>query len=174
MKATRVWLLAGAGVCLIGLASVGQTAARWHGSADIGGTTITSGRLSILAGDSDNYRWTDFGGANLAPNAVVQKPLTVANDGTIDLDYRLHAVTVDNGGVPLTFTAWIVATATACPTTAAPTGPAGGPWTTFPTPVSSLSAGDSDVWCLRATVGPTAQPNRTSTVTVDFRADQQR
>jgi hypothetical protein len=77
--------------------------------------------------------------------------------------------------LPLAFSASVVGSTADCPLTGAPTGVLGGPWTSFPAPpvARTVTINTSEVWCLSATVSSTAAQNKTTQVTITFRADQQ-
>lgn len=175
MTKLRWWVLAAASVLVLILVSAQQTGALWRDQASIGNATFSSGKLTILAGGQSNYSWTDFGGTNLASGSVVQKALTISIAGDTKVGYRLQSVTPATQDVPLTFTAWIVGSPTSCPAAGDPTDIVAGPWTTFPGPanVRIVTIGTSEVWCIRATVGAAASANTSTTVTLNFRAEQQ-
>lgn len=159
------------------LLSAQQTGATWRDQEQTAGATVTSGELKILAGGSGSYLWSDFGGTALLQNSVVQKPLTVSVVGTAKLkvSYRLQSMAATSTDLPLTFSASIVGSTAGCPSTGAPTGVVAGPWTSFPAPTVArpVTVNTSEVWCLRATVDPNAAQNKTTKVTLTFRADQQ-
>ncbi len=185
MKSLRWWSLAVtavAAVAALAFASAQQTGALWSQSATISDATINSGTLSLRVGDSGSqsrdFLLSAFGATNLTQNAVVQKPLTVKNAGNVDMKYRLQSVSQSSPDLPLTLKVWIVSSAAGCPAAAEPAGtplysgamfgaqaPAAPAWA----PV--LPPGDTAVWCLRATVGPTATPNTSATVTLNYLAN---
>lgn len=175
MKQLRWWALAAASVLVLVLISAQQTGALWRDQAAVGNATITSGQLTILAGGQSNYPWTDFGGTNLTSGSVVQEALTISIAGDTKAGYRLQSVTSATQNVPLTFTAWTVGNAASCPAVGNPTNILAGPWTSFPNPTiaRTVTVGASEVWCIRATVGATATPGKSTTVTLNFRAEQQ-
>lgn len=171
----KFWLGAAAAVTIIVLVllSTQQTGATWRDQDQSGGATLTSGELRILAGGSNTYPWTAFGGTNLSPSSVVQRPLTVSVVGDTKVSYRLQSVSLTTSGVPLTFSAWVVSSTAGCPVSGNPTGIVAGPWTSFPSAARTVAINTSEVWCLRATVGASAPQNSTSSVALNFRADQQ-
>jgi len=165
-------------VVALSILSAQQTGAYWHDQTATGNDTIRSGELKILAAGTNNYAWNDFGGENLSPGSIVQKPVTISVAGSagtgIKAIYRLQSMFTNSAEMPLTFTAWIVNIPGNCPGSGNPTNIVAGPWSSFPAPVvaRSLAVGNSEVWCLRATVGATAAQGKKTTVTVGFRADQ--
>lgn len=166
-------------VLLLVAVTTQQTGALWRDRTQISGGVLTSGRLAILANDTENFTWSAFGGTNLAPGSVVQQPLTISISGDVDVRYRLHSVTQGSDAIPLTFTAWVVGSASSCPTSSgaavpAPGAPISGPWSALPAPSAGRAAspGTAEVWCLRATVGDTAQQGRSTTLIFNFRAEQ--
>ncbi|MCQ4136146.1 hypothetical protein [Rhodococcus rhodochrous] len=168
-----------ASVLLLVALTTQQTGALWRDRTQLSGGILTSGRLEILANDTENFTWSAFGGTNLAQGSMVQQPLTISIDGDVDVRYRLHSVTPGSGDLPFTVTAWVVGSTSSCPTSsgsaaAAPGSPIAGPWSAFPAPSAgrTVSAGTAEVWCLRATVGDTAQQGRSTTLTFNFRAEQ--
>ncbi|ORM36107.1 hypothetical protein [Williamsia sp. 1135] len=171
------WQGAGAAIAITVLAvmSAEQTGASWRDQAQTGSATVTSGQLRILAGESQNYAWNDFGSAGLAPGSVVQRPLTISVVGDTKAAYRLQSVVPTTSEVPLTLSASIVSSIAGCPPTGSPSSVVAGPWTVFPAPSTArtVQANTSEVWCLRATVGAGALQNKTTKVTLNFRADQQ-
>ena len=171
----KLWLGAAAAVTItvLVLLSTQQTSATWRGQDQIGAATLTSGELRILAGGSNTYPWTAFGGINLSPGSVVQRPLTISVVGNTKVNYRLQSISPTTSGVPLTFSAWVVGSIAGCPTSGNPTNIVAGPWTAFPSAARTAPISTSEVWCLRATVGNGAPQNSTSSVTLNFRADQQ-
>ena len=175
-----LWTAAAASVLLLGALSAQQTGALWRDQARLSGGTITSGRLTVLADGSENYPWSAFGGTNLATGSMVQQPLTISIAGEVGVSYQLQSVTQTSAELPVVVTAWIVGSTASCPTSTGavvpePDGPVAGPWTAFPAPSTGriVPAGTSETWCLRATVGQTAQPGKSTSVTLHFRAEQQ-
>ncbi|MCK0520009.1 hypothetical protein [Williamsia sp. DF01-3] len=175
MRKRWLWAAAAAAITALVLLSTQQTRASWRDQAQGGNATLTSGQLRILAGQSKDYSWTDFGGINLSPGSVVQRPLTISVVGDTRVAYRLQSVITSSADVPLTFSASIVSSVSGCPTTGNPSGVVAGPWNAFPAPSTArtILANSSEVWCLRATVGNGAPQNKTTTVALTFRADQQ-
>ncbi|WP_051721136.1 MULTISPECIES: hypothetical protein [Actinomycetes] len=171
----KFWLGAAAAVTITVLVvlSTQQTSATWRGQDQIGAATLTSGELRILAGGSNTYPWTAFGGTNLSPGSVVQRPLTISVVGNTKVSYRLLSITPTASAVPLSFSVSVVSGTAGCPASGNPTGIVFGPWTSFPTVARTVAINTSEVWCLRATVGASAPQNSTSAVTLNFRADQQ-
>lgn len=180
MRRLLLGVAAATSVLLLGVWSSQQTGALWRDRAQLDGGTIISGSLTILAGGAERFSWSNFGGGTLAAGSTVQQPLTISIEGDVDVGYRLQSVTRSSPDVPLEISAWIVGSVAGCPTSngaavSVPTHPIAGPWNTFPAPpaVRASSPGTSDVWCLRAVVGANAQQGKSTTVTLNFRADQQ-
>ncbi|WP_207837935.1 hypothetical protein [Williamsia soli] len=173
----KLWLSAAVAIAItaLGVISAQQTGASWRDQEQTGSATVTSGQLRILAGGSQNYAWNDFGGAGLVPGSVVQRPLTISVVGDTKAAYRLVSVVPTTIDVPLTFSASVVSSVAGCPASGSPSGVVAGPWTVFPAPSTArtVQANTSEVWCLRATVGAGALQNKTTKVTLNFRADQQ-
>ncbi|ETD34662.1 hypothetical protein [Williamsia sp. D3] len=171
----KFWLGAAAAVTItvLVLLSTQQTGATWRDQDQIGDAALTSGELKILAGGSNTYPWTAFGGTNLSPGSVVQRPLTITVVGNTKVSYRLLSISPTTSGIPLTFSASVVNSTAGCPASGNPTGIVAGPWTAFPSAARTVPINTSEVWCLQATVGNTAPQNSTSSVTLNFRADQQ-
>jgi hypothetical protein len=169
------WAAAGAVITVLVLLSAQQTSASWRDQEQGGDATLTSDQLRILAGQAKDYSWTAFGGTNLSPGSVVQRPLTISVVGNTRVAYRLQSVTTSTTDLPLSFSASIVGSVSGCPTTGIPSGVVAGPWNGFPAPSTArtILANSSEVWCLRATVGSGASQNKTTTVALTFRADQQ-
>lgn len=171
----KFWLGASVAVTItvLVLLSTQQTGATWRGQDQTGGATLTSGELKILAGGSNTYPWTAFGGTNLSPGSVVQRPLTISVVGDTKVSYRLESISSITSGVPLAYSASVVGSIADCPASGNPTNIVAGPWTSFPSATRTVLINTSEVWCLRATVGALAPQNSTSAVTLNFRADQQ-
>ncbi|MGY3552234.1 hypothetical protein [Williamsia sp. R60] len=175
MSKRWLWAAAGVAITVLVLLSAQQTTASWRDQEQGGDATLTSGQLRILAGQAKDYSWTAFGGTNLSPGSVVQRPLTISVVGNTRVAYRLQSVTTSTADLPLSFSASIVGSVSGCPTAGNATGVVAGPWSTFPapSPARNIQANTSEVWCLRATVGDDASQNKTTTVALTFRADQQ-
>lgn len=179
MSRLPLWVAVASSVLLLVALSSQQTGALWRDSAQMDGGTITSGKLTVLAGGAEQFSWSNFGGSNLAAGSTVQQPLTISIGGDVDVTYRLHSVTQSSTEVPLTISAWIVGSASACPTSsgaavAEPSTTVAGPWSAFPAPPTARAAppGTSEVWCVRAVVGASAQQGKSTNLTLNFRADQ--
>ncbi|MFC8041944.1 hypothetical protein [Nocardia sp. NPDC057353] len=181
MRRLRWWAIAGAALALLAFGVAEQSGAYWRAESRIGGDIIRSGTLALRVGGASsqvsNYVFDAFGGANLAPAAVVQKPLTVRNAGDVTMFYRLQNVRQSSAAVPLTLQIWLVGAESGCPASAAPGGTAlysgqmaGAQVPGAPGWAPTLTPGATAVWCLRATVGAAAAPNTSTTVTFDFLA----
>ena len=185
MTRLRWWALATASVGVLILLSAQQTGAMWHDSTPISNATIRSGTLALAVGDASSqsaaYTLSAFGGTNLTQNAAVQQPLTVANAGSVDMNYRLDSVsqTTTTTNVPLRLAVWL--NPASCPSTGAPTGGAliyDGAMNGAAAPTTgwapALAPGAKSTWCLRATVGSLADGfdvAQSSTVTFHFTAN---
>jgi hypothetical protein len=153
------------------MTSMSGTGALWRDAVSLDGGPVSSGHLSLVVGDdqtrAQTYAFTALHTSALHPRGWAQAPLTVANAGTADLDYRLlgSAATGSAGlGAAMTLRLTTVATRAACRTgtdVTDPTGPqtAGydGPLVGTGTPTSRLLVvGASEVLCVRATLADTA------------------
>ncbi|QCQ90551.1 hypothetical protein [Rhodococcus sp. SGAir0479] len=183
MRGARWVAVAGAAVAFVALGAAEQTGALWRGETRIDGGTIRSGTLALRVGGAapqtqvQNYQFTGFGGADLAPGSVVQRALTVRNAGDVDMRYRLQSARQSSAALPLTLGVWTVATEGGCPTSSPPAGAAlyDGPLPAAQAPTAPqwapvLHPQETMVWCFRATVGADASPNTTTAVTLDFAA----
>ncbi len=91
---TLLVIAAAATACVAAMAmATRSTQAVWHDAEPLGGTTLASGSLTLLAGDANeqvaNYAFTALSASSLVPGSTVQAPLTVANGGLSPLAYRL-------------------------------------------------------------------------------------
>lgn len=180
MRRFRWWAIGAAALVLLAFGVAEQSGAFWRAESRIGGGVIRSGTLALrvgsAAGQVSNYVFAGFGGSNLTPAAVVQKPLTVRNAGDVDMRYRLQNVRQSAPAVPLTLQVWLVGSEGACPASATPGGTAlysgamaGAQVPATPNWAPTLPPGATAVWCMRATVGA-ATPGTSTTVTFDFLA----
>ena len=173
MRMRSALLVAGLVVVVTG-AVMTTTNARWHAERGVEAGIVTGGHLSVTTGaggsQSSNYAFDGLGGANLGPNSYRQAPLTVTNDGDIDLQYRRTGVSWGALAGQASLTAVRVPAESACPSTGSPSN-AGGDFTAFRT----LPRGASETWCLRLTLGDDPPQNLTSSaVTVNVLAEQVR
>ncbi|GAA4744834.1 hypothetical protein [Gordonia alkaliphila] len=175
MKAQFKWALAAAAVLLVGFVSLQQTGALWRSDANNGGGgKVTAGTLNISAG-SEGVKEFTLDGLTLDdadPGDSVQKPLPVINSGNVSMSYKLNKVTT-TGEVPLMLRAAVVPSEAAC----TPTGDVGtqiysGAAATAYTDAQTVEAGDTEVLCLRLTIGSNATAdNAPSTAAFTFRAE---
>lgn len=185
MNPVRWGILSVAALAALSLMTVQQSAALWRDSTQITDATITSGTLSLLVGSAEgqakSHTMPEFGGSNLIPGSVIQRPLTVRNAGDIDMKYRLQSVTqAESDGkrdVPLRLDTWIVADDAACPAASEPIGVAGysgnladAQWPTAPG-WEALAPDATAVWCLRVTVDATADADQASVITLNYLAN---
>ncbi|MEV8143320.1 hypothetical protein [Specibacter sp. NPDC078709] len=99
MRKILVTALAAA-VFVVLFASAQGTAALWRAEAQLEPGAITTGTLSLAAGDGvtneQNFGFSSLNTSVLAPGGFVQAPLTISNTGTTALTYTLagaHSVT---------------------------------------------------------------------------------
>ncbi|MFM1722046.1 MULTISPECIES: hypothetical protein [Rhodococcus] len=183
MRSFKWIAAAGAAAAIVAFGAAQQTGALWRGETRIDGGTIRSGTLALRVGGASpetqvqNYQFTGFGGADLAPGSVVQRALTIRNAGDVDLRYRLQSARQGSTALPLTLGVWTVATEGGCPTSSPPAGAAlyEGPLPSAQAPPAPqwapvLRPQETMVWCLRATVGADASPNTSTAVTLEFAA----
>lgn len=82
-----------AAVLLVLFMSSRGTAALWHTKETIDAGSVSTGSLSLLAGNgsitAQDYAFTELNGANLIPGQFVQAPLVIGNGGTTGLAYNL-------------------------------------------------------------------------------------
>lgn len=161
----RVWIgSAAAAVAVLIFGSVQTTDALWKDSAVSANQTVTAGRLALSSGSGagPGYTFDALTGSLGLVGDFVQKPLTIVNTGTADLEYKLSAagLSVSAGpSVTVGLTGTVVSGAAACTATGTPVGtPAFTPFQTSATsmPVTSaprsLLIGASEVWCIRSTL----------------------
>ncbi|MFC3964960.1 hypothetical protein [Nocardia jiangsuensis] len=181
MRWLRWWAAGAAALVLLAFGAAAQSGAFWRAESRIGGGVIRSGTLDLRVGSAtgqvSDYVMTGFGGTDLSPGAVTQKPLTIRNAGDVDMFYRLQNVRQSSAAVPLTLQVWLVGGESACPASAAPAGAAlysgamiGAQVPAPPSWAPVLTPGATAVWCLRATVGAAATAATSTTVTFDFQA----
>lgn len=84
-------------VLVLGISALG-TAASWRADGNIDAGLISTGSLSLTAGNGtsaqQDYGFTELteaNGTNLVPGAFAQAPLTLSNAGTTQLNYALVA-----------------------------------------------------------------------------------
>ncbi|OYD66702.1 hypothetical protein [Rhodococcus sp. OK302] len=174
MKTQYKWALAASSVLLIGVVSVQQTGASWRDTAQSTGGTITAGLLDISAGNI-SFKLDGLKLDNKAPGESIQVPLPVINSGNVQMNYSLSNVVL-NGTTPPPLTLHVakVATTADCPATGNvgtqlyDGAMAGANFTSLP---QLIQAGQSQVLCLRATLGLTAVANQKSDATFTFAAN---
>ncbi|MFE4503761.1 hypothetical protein ACFRFQ_28230 [Rhodococcus sp. NPDC056743] len=175
MKTQHKVALAASSVLLIGFVSVQQTGALWRDSAQSAGGTLQAGLLDISAGTAGikQFNLAGFKLENKGPGESVQMPLPVINSGNVQMNYTLSNVVL-NGATPppLTLRVAKVATAAACTATGDVgaelySGNMGG--AAFAAP-QLVPAGQTQVLCLRATLGSNAAASQQADATFTFAA----
>lgn len=178
MKSHYKWALAAASVLALGFASVQATGAAWSDSKTTAPTTIHTGRLDISAGQINDkaFDLSDFKLEEKQPGESVTKPLQVFNTGNVQMGYKLQSVVVtpSPGKVapPLDLKIVKVASASECGSgtltgaTLYETGPMGAATTAQ----RQVAPGQSEVLCLRATLGSTADNGQSATAKFTFGA----
>ncbi|MDV8002473.1 hypothetical protein [Rhodococcus sp. IEGM 1408] len=186
MKSPVKWALVGASVVLLGFTSLQVTDAAWSGSRSSPVDPVRTGHLRITGAGKMALDVSGLTKANLNTGDQVQIPLTVFNDSTIPVSYKLTGVAVLAGTTPpaLNLRVARVASASACPTTGtlgtqgtqmypgAVTGPTSDSITSAVTSATTLGVGATDVLCL-TTTAPTVSPGKSGNYVFTFRADQQ-
>ena len=93
----RRWIATGGALAGLIFASTLSTGALWRDSLPLGGGQLSSGSLVLLTGDAttqvEAYAFTALAGSNLRPGSSAQAPLTMKNDGSTPLGYRLSETT---------------------------------------------------------------------------------
>ncbi|MFC8302290.1 hypothetical protein ACFUCV_01235 [Specibacter sp. NPDC057265] len=89
----RLKLALAAAVVLVFFVSAQGTAALWRAEGELAPGTVTTGRLSLAAGNgvssAQDYVFTELQTSSLTPGGFVQAPLTINNTGTVALRYSL-------------------------------------------------------------------------------------
>lgn len=92
-----------AAVLLVLFMSAQGTAALWRAEGQLEPGIITTGSLSLAAGNgtdsSQSYAFKELNTSTLAPGRFVQAPLTISNTGTADLRYTLSGAVSATPGV---------------------------------------------------------------------------
>lgn len=178
MKSHVTWALVGASVVLLGFTSLQFTDAAWSSSESTDGATVRTGRLQISGSGQMALDVSGLAGEGLVAGAQSQIPLTVANDSTVPVTYRLTGVTAAEGTTPPDLVLRIarVSQESECPSSV-PLGTPGEPLynssiTGASTDEESLAVGATDVLCL-TTTAQTITPNQSGSYVFTFRADQQ-
>ncbi|QXQ14777.1 hypothetical protein [Skermania piniformis] len=125
-----------------------------------------------------DYAFDALSRTNMKPGDYAQAPLVLRNSGNIRLSYRLQSVAQPSSTLALNLTVSGVAAEANCPTTGSPVGattfydgPVVGAQAPAAPALRSLVPGGSEVWCMRATVAPTAVSSASSTLTFGFTAE---
>ena len=173
MKPQIKWALAAAAVLLVGFVSLQQTGALWRSEATAPGGTVTAGTLEISAGQS-GVKSFNLDGLTLTDadaGQSVQKPLPVINSGNVTMRYQLNSVDV-NGSTPLMLRVATVNTQAECTATGTPgTELYNGAANTAFTAPQNVSAGTTEVLCLKVTIASNAQTSQSSNATFTFGAE---
>lgn len=178
MKSHYKWALAAASVLALGFASVQVTAAAWSDSKTITPATIHTGRLDISAGQIDDkaFDLSDFKLEEKQPGEFVTKPLEVFNTGDVSMGYSLQSVAVaplpGKTAPPIDLKIVKVASPGDCGSgaLAGTTLYETGAMSAATTPQRQVAPGASEVLCLRATLGTTAEGGQSATATFTFGA----
>lgn len=171
------WALAAAAAVGVAVLSVQQTGALWSDSADLGGATITSGRLDIAVGTAgtkvEAYQFTDLAKANMVSGDYVQRPLYVHNTGNIPMEYRLESAALSDS-LPLQLSVTQVSSEAGCPASGDAAGELlfSGEMASAQTGNQHLDAGASEILCFRATMGTNPPAGGSATAVFTFRATQ--
>ncbi|BCN77412.1 hypothetical protein [Prescottella equi] len=178
MKSQYKWGLAAASVLVLGFASVQQTGAAWRSSETAPSANLTAGRLDISAGQINDkaFDLSDFKLEEKQPGESVSKPLQVFNTGNVQMGYKLQSVVVTpspgKAAPPIDLKIVKVASASECGS-GTPTGATlyeTGPMGAATTAQRQVAPGQSEVLCLRATLGPTADNGQSATAKFTFGA----
>lgn len=160
MKAPYRWALAVAAVLLLGVISLQVTYAAWTSSDSAPGDSVSTGHLRIAGEGDAELNLTGLTKENMNTGDQVQLPLTVVNDSTVAVGYRLRDVAVVAGGTPPPLDLRIakVTAEVECPAEGGPTLPGrqvySGGITAASTTETILAEGASDILCLTATAQP--------------------
>lgn len=178
MKSHVTWALVGASVVLLGFTSLQFTDAAWSSSESTDGATVRTGHLRITGTGQMALDVSGLAGEEMVAGAQSQIPLTVVNDSTVPVTYRLTGVTAAEGTTPPDLVLRIarVSQESECPTSE-PFGTPGGQLynasiTGASTQETSLAVSATDVLCL-TTTAETITPDRSGSYVFTFRADQQ-
>lgn len=176
--------IAAASVLGVTLLSAQQTGALWRAEGSLAGGTINSGVLDLTVGKSGSaskdFAFTALGGSGLGEGDYSQAPLTIKNSGNVLMKYRLQNSTQSSAAMPLSLKVTAVPSAGDCPAQGEPTGTGkaelyNGPMIGAQAPSSPLwqtvEAGQSEILCLRGTVGAGAPPQAESSVQLSFTAE---
>lgn len=169
------WALAAVAVAGVSVLSVQQTGALWSASADLDGTTVTSGTLNIAVGNSgetsEAFEFEDLAGPNMLSGDYVQQPLLVRNTGTAAMQYRLESATLA-AILPLQLQVTAVSSEANCQASGDAVGTPlyTGRLTEASTFNRALSSGASEVLCFRVTMGENALVGEPGAATFTFRA----
>lgn len=177
MKSPKTWALVGASVVVLGLVSGQATYAAWSASDSSSGSQVTTGHLRITGAGQMELDVSGLTKENMNTGDQVQIPLTVFNDSTIPVSYRLTGVAAAPATDPpaLDLRVARVTSEAACPTTGA-LGTQGtqlysGGITGASTAATTLAVDASDVLCL-TTTAPAITPGKSGRYVFSFRADQ--
>ena len=177
MKSPQTWALVGASVVLLGLVSGQATYAAWSATDSSTGAQVSTGHLRITGAGQTALDVSGLTKLNMVTGDKVQVPLTVYNDSTIPVSYRLTGVAAAAGTTPpaLDLRVARVSGPAACPTTGT-LGTQGtqlysGGMTGANTSATTLAVGASDVLCLTATA-QTITPGQSGRYVFTVRADQ--
>lgn len=169
------WALAAVAVAGVSVLSVQQTGALWSASADLDGTTVTSGTLNIEVGSSgetsEAYEFSELAGPNMLSGDYVQRPLLVRNTGTAAMQYRLESATL-GANLPLSLQVTAVSSEADCQASGDAVGTPlyTGLLTEAITDNRALSSGASEILCFRVTMGDSPAADQQGKATFTFRA----
>ena len=177
MKSHVTWALVGASVVLLGFTSLQFTDAAWSSSDTTDGATVRTGHLRISGDGQTELNVSGLTRENMEPGAQAQIPLTVVNDSTVPVTFRLTGVAPLAGTTPpvLNLRVARVSEASDCPATTQPGTPGtqlfSGAITSASTSGKTLAVGAKDVLCLTTTAGAMT-PNLSGKYEFTFKADQ--
>ena len=100
MKSHVTWALVGASVVLLGFTSLQFTDAAWSSSDSTDGATVRTGHLRITGTGQMALDVSGLAKEEMAVGDQSQIPLTVVNDSTVPVTYRLDGVTAAEGTTP--------------------------------------------------------------------------
>lgn len=178
MKSHVTWALVGASVVLLGFTSLQFTDAAWSSSDSTDGATVRTGHLRITGTGQMALDVSGLTKEEMAVGDQSQIPLTVVNDSTVPVAYRLTGVAPAVGTTPPELNLRIarVSQESDC-STSEPFGTPGTPLdsdeiTSVSTDPKALDVGEADVLCLTTTAADAMTPNRSGTYMFTFKADQ--
>lgn len=183
--ATWPLALAAVGLAAALLSGVAGTFALWTDSADVGGTSVSAGRLDLKVNGADALTaYGDLSVANMMPGNSTAGVLTVQNAGTVPLTYYVTSTSSNSaltGNLTVKVTADAAVTGSGTAETCAGTALAGA-GTSFggnllgsAASQRTLAAGAAETLCVQATLSSTAPSSlqgQATNVTLTFQGSQ--